>query len=112
MVQQLPAGDTDRVSQTKQEIIASIDVCMGGRAAEELIYGVENITTGASNDLEKATKLARAMVTNWGFSATNGLLVADDKSISQETKSIIDKEIKELLDSSYSRVKNLLKKNR
>lgn len=63
MVTQLP--DEDQVSQTKKQLLAKLNVLMGGKAAEELIEGVEEVSTGASSDLEQATKLARAMVTKY-----------------------------------------------
>ncbi len=63
MVTQLP--DEDQVSLTKKQLLARLNVLMGGKAAEELIEGVEEVSTGASNDLEQATKLARAMVTKY-----------------------------------------------
>lgn len=61
MVAQLPEGDQTSIS--KRELLARLDVCMGGRVAEEMMFGEMNVTTGASNDLEQATRLARAMVT-------------------------------------------------
>lgn len=61
MVAQLPDGDQTSIS--KRELLARLDVCMGGRVAEEMIFGDMDVTTGASNDLEQATRLAQAMVT-------------------------------------------------
>lgn len=66
MVMQLP--DKDDKSMTRKQLLAMLDVCMGGRVAEELIFGGENVTTGASQDLTSATQIARAMVTEYGFS--------------------------------------------
>lgn len=66
MVMQLP--DKDDKSMTRKQLLAMLDVCMGGRVAEELIFGGDNVTTGASQDLTSATQIARAMVTEYGFS--------------------------------------------
>lgn len=71
MVAQLP--DDDQLSISRKELLARLDVCMGGRVAEEIIFGDEDVTTGASNDLEQATRLARAMVTRFKFNYLNYL---------------------------------------
>lgn len=65
-VSQLP--ETDELSWTRKQLLARLDVCMGGRAAEEMIFGEDNITSGASNDIEQATRLAHTMVTKYGMS--------------------------------------------
>jgi hypothetical protein len=70
MVMQLP--DKDDKSMTRRQLLAMLDVCMGGRVAEEMIFGPENVTTGASQDLTSATKIAHAMVTEYGFSERVG----------------------------------------
>jgi ATP-dependent metalloprotease len=90
-----------------------MDVCMGGRAAEELMFGSENVTSGASNDIQQATRLAKAMVMKFGLSEKVGLLYLDDKErYSSETIQIADGEIKKLLTDSYSRSKSVLETNK
>eukprot|EP00088_Acartia_fossae_P048521 TRINITY_DN52973_c0_g1_i1.p1 TRINITY_DN52973_c0_g1~~TRINITY_DN52973_c0_g1_i1.p1 ORF type:complete len:128 (-),score=18.38 TRINITY_DN52973_c0_g1_i1:113-496(-) len=90
-----------------------LDVCMGGRVAEEMTFGEENITSGASSDLEKATSLARLMITRFGFGEkTVGLQSHSDddmRFLSGHTKQIIENETRRLLDESYARVHTLLK---
>ena len=71
MVMQLP--DKDELNLTRKQLLAMLDVTMGGRVAEELIFGKDEITTGASSDLQQATRLAREMITKYGFSQTIGL---------------------------------------
>jgi ATP-dependent metalloprotease len=96
---QLPADD--QISITKKELNAKMDVCMGGRVAEELIFGAENITTGASNDFQQATNIAQRMITNYGMSEKYGLVTLSDSSLeksSSETRSIVEMEMKRLLD--------------
>ena len=109
MVMQLPEGD--RYSMKHQQMIDRIAIMAGGRVAEELIFGKENITSGASSDIEQATKLARAMVTRWGFSEKLGTVaygenqeevflghsVARSQNVSEETARIIDEEVKRIV---------------
>jgi ATP-dependent metalloprotease len=96
---QLPENDMQNF--TKRELMAMIDVCFGGRAAEELIFGEEEVTTGASNDLEKATMIAKEMIAKYGMSVKNGLLTlaAEDdlKNMSSESKSMLENEVREML---------------
>lgn len=113
MVQQLPEGD--QTSQSYKEMLAFMDVCMGGRVAEELIFGEENITSGASSDIMQATRMARNMVTKLGFSTDVGIVYhggnVGEESASAETRSHIDSEVKKLTQASYNRAKELLKKH-
>lgn len=107
MVMQLPDGD--QTSMSRKQMIARLDVCMGGRVAEELIYGYENVTSGASSDIQQATRLAKAMVTKYGLSEKVGVIFFDEKSKqSGSTQAAIDDEVKELLTGSYNRAKTLL----
>ncbi|CAE7496610.1 FTSH4 [Symbiodinium microadriaticum] len=112
MVMQLPDGD--QVSMSRKQMLAKLDICMGGRVAEELIFGEDNVTSGASSDFQQATRLARAMVTKWGFSSKLGVQSIDDKDThySGETQTIIDSEVRQLLSDSYTRAKTLLETNR
>ncbi|OBZ75445.1 ATP-dependent zinc metalloprotease FTSH 5, mitochondrial [Grifola frondosa] len=106
---QLP--EDDRYSVSLKQYLATIDVCMGGRVAEELIYGPENVTSGASSDLQQATRTARAMVKNWGYSDKIGPVYYNDReeSISPQKKDEIEGEVRSLLIAGESRVTSLLK---
>mmetsp|Transcript_11758 Transcript_11758/g.28980 ORF Transcript_11758/g.28980 Transcript_11758/m.28980 type:complete len:696 (-) Transcript_11758:194-2281(-) len=113
MVFQLPNGDQTSIS--RKQLIAEMDVCMGGRAAEEMVFGRDNVTTGASSDMRRATQIARAMVLQYGMSDKVGVVDFDqlkDSQLSASTRALIDAEIKSLLDSSYSRVSQILRKER
>ena len=97
----------------------------GGRVAEELIFGAEMVTTGASNDIQRATEIARNMVTKWGLSERLGPLtyseeegevflghsVTQHKSVSDETAHVIDEEIRAIIDRNYNRARDLLTEN-
>ncbi|GBE82242.1 Mitochondrial inner membrane i-AAA protease supercomplex subunit YME1 [Sparassis crispa] len=105
---QLPQDDQYSVSL--KEYLARIDVCMGGRVAEELIYGPSNVTSGASSDLMQATRTAQAMVKNWGFSDKVGpVYYTENETISTTTRDKIDSEVRKLLIAGESRVTDLLK---
>ncbi|KAF5797849.1 putative peptidase M41, AAA+ ATPase domain, ATPase, AAA-type, core, peptidase, FtsH [Helianthus annuus] len=110
MVAQLP--EKDETSVSRKEMLARLDVCMGGRVAEELIFGEDEVTSGASSDLEQATRLAREMVTKYGMSKEIGVVAHnyDDngKSMSTETRLLIEKEVRELLEKAYNNAKNIL----
>ncbi|KAL7164574.1 hypothetical protein ACSBR2_040470 [Camellia fascicularis] len=110
MVAQLP--DTDETSISRKQMLARLDVCMGGRVAEELIFGENEVTSGASSDLQQATNLARAMVTKYGMSKQVGVVTHnyDDKgkSMSTETRLLIEKEVKEFLERAYNNAKTIL----
>ncbi|KAI3944203.1 hypothetical protein MKW98_016433 [Papaver atlanticum] len=110
MVAQLP--DKDETSVSRKQMLARLDVCMGGRVAEELIFGESEVTSGASSDLQQATSLARAMVTKYGMSKAVGLVAHnyDDngKSMSTETRLLIEEEVKGFLDRAYNNAKTIL----
>ncbi|GMH08915.1 hypothetical protein Nepgr_010755 [Nepenthes gracilis] len=108
MVTQLPSSDETSVS--KKQLLARLDVCMGGRVAEELIFGQDHITTGASSDLNTATELAQYMVTTCGMSDTIGPVHIKERPGS-EMQSRIDAEVVRFLKDAYDRVKALLKKH-
>ncbi|WP_208435332.1 ATP-dependent zinc metalloprotease FtsH [Bartonella phoceensis] len=121
MVMQLPEGD--RYSMSYRWMISRLAIMMGGRVAEELKFGKENITSGASSDIEQATKLARAMITRWGFSDLLGNVaygdnqdevflghsVARTQNVSEETARMIDMEVRKLIDDAYKSATNILK---
>ena len=104
-VLQLPEQDV--VSLTRTQIMARIDVCMGGRVAEELMFGRNRVTTGATNDMQQATNLARRCVMQFGFSddeegGVMGLMYEDDvRRLGEETRTRVDKEVKEMLQAAY-----------
>ncbi|KAI8988293.1 peptidase family M41-domain-containing protein [Mycotypha africana] len=113
MVVQLPEMDKD--SYTKQEFLAMIDVSMGGRAAEELIFGSNNVTSGASSDISKATDVAKRMVRYYGMSDKVGPVTHDDddmKLLSTQTKELIESEIFHLVQESEKRAKKILNEHR
>ena len=116
----LPEGD--RYSYSKSRLNSQISSLFGGRLAEELIFGPDAVTTGASNDIERATDIARNMVTKWGLSERLGPLaygedngevflgksVTQTKNVSDDTANAIDREIREVIDRNYTRAKNIL----
>jgi cell division protease FtsH len=116
----LPEGD--RYSKSRIELEAKLAVMFGGRVAEELIYGPENVTTGASNDIHQATNLARRMVTEWGMSDKLGRLrysdneeevflghsVTQRKNVSDATARIIDEEIRRIIDDAEQKAHQVL----
>ncbi|MBA6291065.1 ATP-dependent zinc metalloprotease FtsH [Colwellia sp. MB3u-70] len=117
--------EQDRFSHSKQHLESNISSLYGGRIAEELIYGFDNVSTGASNDIERATQLARKMVTQWGFSQKMGpMLFAEEEgevflgrssskslNMSDETARAIDDEIKDFINRNYERASTILKEN-
>ena len=118
--------EEDRYSNSRQRINSMIAALFGGRVAEEEIFGEEAVTTGASNDIERATALARSMVTKWGLSNKMGPLAyaeeenevflgkssgQQQKSVSDETARTIDTEIRKIIDTQYSRATKLIKDN-
>ncbi|KAI3950410.1 hypothetical protein MKW92_038903 [Papaver armeniacum] len=108
MVTQLPSDDETSIS--KKQLLARLDVCMGGRVAEELIFGLDHVTTGASSDLHTATELAHYMVSTCGMSDAIGPVYMKDR-LGTEMQSRVDAEVVKLLREAYDRVKTLLKKH-
>jgi len=112
MVSQLP--DDDQTSVSRKQLLARLDVCMGGRVAEEMIFGKEEITGGASSDIMQATRIASQMVTRFGMSDEVGMVFHDvekDK-LSPMTKKLIDDEVRKLCEASYQRAKIILTEKR
>jgi cell division protease FtsH len=117
--------EQDRWSHSKQYLESMVSSLYGGRIAEEIIYGREKMTTGASNDIERATDIARKMVTQWGMSEEMGpMLYAEDegevflgrsmakaKHMSDDTARAIDAEIKHVINRNYDRAKHILMEN-
>jgi cell division protease FtsH len=117
--------EEDRYSHTKQGIESQISSLFGGRIAEELIFGNEKITTGASNDIERATSIARNMVMKWGLSDKLGPLsygedenevflgrsVTQHKHMSDDTQHAIDEEVRAFIDRNYERAERILREN-
>ncbi|XP_029003209.1 ATP-dependent zinc metalloprotease YME1L1-like isoform X2 [Betta splendens] len=102
--------ENDRWSETRAQLLAQMDVSMGGRVAEELIFGNDYITTGASSDFDGATKIAKLMVTRFGMSNKLGVMTYGDiTKQSPETQAAIEQEVRALLKDSYERAKNILK---
>jgi ATP-dependent metalloprotease len=112
LTQMLP--ELDKVSETRNEMMAQIDVCMGGKVAEELIYGADNVTTGASSDIQSATRIAHMMVTQAGMSDKLGNvdLNTDYARLSSETKQLIESEVRRLVEEGRERATKLLTTNR
>ncbi|CAL8313372.1 unnamed protein product [Merluccius merluccius] len=102
--------ENDRWSETRAQLLAQMDVSMGGRVAEELIFGDRYITTGASSDFDGATKIARMMVTRFGMSDKLGVMTYNDMTKqSPETQAAVEQEVRVLLKDSYERARTLLK---
>jgi ATP-dependent metalloprotease len=106
--------ELDKVSETKKEMMATIDVAMGGKVAEEIVYGPDNVTTGASSDIQNATAVARMMVTQAGMSDVLGNvdLSSDYNRLSPETKRAIEAEVRRLVEEGRERAMQLLRNNR
>jgi len=99
-------GPKDEHSQTKEQLLASLDVAMGGRAAEELIFGLENVTTGASSDFNQATQMASRMVCQYGMSPKVGKVFyrhEDVEKLSPSLQDLINEETRRLLDEGFER---------
>merc|ERR1719163_2429325 len=112
MVSYLP--EKDQVNMSRQQMLAHIDVCMGGRVAEEVIFGQDQVTTGASSDLQQATSMARNMVTKYGMSEALGPLYHENReleTLSPATREAIEAEVKTLVSKGESNAKRILSKN-
>ncbi len=119
--------EEDRYSLSRRHITSNICSLFGGRIAEEMINGSDGVTTGASNDIKRATEIARNMVTKWGLSEKMGPLMYDDgeeevflgraaatshRAVSGETAKLIDQEVRRIIDECYATAKRLLDENR
>ncbi len=118
--------EEDRYSHSKARLESQISSLFGGRIAEELVFGKDAVTTGASNDIERATEIARNMVTKWGLSEKLGPLsyaeeegevflgrsVTKHKEVSDETAHLIDEEVRFVIDQNYERAERILRENR
>ena len=120
MVMRLP--ERDQLSMSREKMYADISVAMGGRIAEEIIFGHDKVTSGASSDIEMVTKMAKNMVTRWGMSEAMGPIayqeneeevflgrsVARTQNVSEETAKKIDAEVRKIVDTGYGRAKKIL----
>jgi cell division protease FtsH len=120
MVMQLP--ERDQLSMSYEQMTSRLTILMGGRMAEEIIFGKEKITSGASSDIDQATRLARAMVTKWGFSDKLGVVsygenqdevflghsVSRTQNVSEETARLIDQEVKRLVQTGFDEARRIL----
>jgi cell division protease FtsH len=120
MVMQLP--ERDKLSMSREQMTSRLAIMMGGRVAEELVFGREKVTSGAASDIEQATKLARMMVTRWGLSDELGAVaygenqeevflgysVARQQNISESTAQKIDTEIRRLVEAGYKEASEIL----
>jgi len=124
MVMRLP--EADKLSVTREKMHADLAVAMGGRVAEELIFGYDQVTSGASSDIQQATRMAKAMVTQWGMSDKLGPMdysageggepflgatYGQNKANSEDTAALIDSEVRRILDEAYELATKLLKKH-
>ena len=123
LVMSLPEGD--RYSKSKSKLLAELTMAMGGRAAEEIIFGPDKVSNGAAGDIKMATDQARRMITEWGMSDKLGMIaygdnsqevflghsVTQNKNVSEATAREIDAEIKDIIDRAYAKAKRLLTEN-
>ena len=123
LVMSLPEGD--RYSKSKSKLLAELTMAMGGRAAEEIIFGPDKVSNGAAGDIKMATDQARRMITEWGMSDKLGMIaygdnsqevflghsVTQNKNVSEATAREIDGEIKDIIDRAYAKAKRLLTEN-
>ena len=124
MVMRLP--ETDRYSESREKLEADLIVAMGGRVAEEIVFGPDKVTNGAASDIRMATQRARQMVTEWGLSDKLGPLsygeneqevflghsVTQRKNVSEATAKLIDEEIRRIVDAAYDRAHRIVTENR
>jgi cell division protease FtsH len=124
MVMQLP--ERDKLSMSYEQMTSRLAIMMGGRVAEEMIFGKEKVTSGAQSDIEQATRLARMMVTRWGFSPELGAVsygenqdevflgmsVARQQNVSESTAQKIDAEVKRLVEEGHSEARRILEAKR
>jgi ATP-dependent metalloprotease len=98
----------------KAEFEAEIAVCMGGKVAEEMVYGPDHVTSGASSDIEKATKVALDMVTRFGMSELLGnvYLAGDQDRLSVQTREMVDREVRRIVDEGKERAREIMTKHR
>ncbi len=123
LVMSLPEGD--RYSKSKSKLLAELTMAMGGRAAEEIIFGPDKVSNGAAGDIKMATDQARRMITEWGMSDKLGMIaygdnsqevflghsVTQNKNVSEATAREIDSEIKDIIDRAYAKARRLLTEN-
>jgi cell division protease FtsH len=123
LVMSLP--ENDRLSHSKAWLVSKLVMAMGGRVAEEIIFGADKVSNGASSDIKQATDIARRMVTEWGMSDKLGLIaygdnsqevflghsVTQSKNVSETTAREIENEVKGFIDSAYHRAKQILTDN-
>ena len=124
MVQGLP--ERDQISQSYRELIAMLAMAMGGRVAEELVFGRNKVTSGAASDIQQCTRVARAMITQLGFSDKLGTVAYADpqqeqflgyslgrtQSLSEATQQLIDSEVRRLVQEAYDTAKRILTEKR
>jgi cell division protease FtsH len=124
MVMQLP--ERDRLSMSFEQMTSRLAICMGGRVSEEIIFGKDKITSGAQSDIEQATKLARAMVTRWGFSDELGTVMygenqeevflgysmGQQQTLSEATAQKIDTEVRRLVESGLAEATRIITEKR
>ena len=113
MVMQLP--ERDQISMSLKQMTSRLSILMGGRVAEELIFGAENVTSGAQSDIQQATRLARAMVTEWGYSPEVGKINYNMRNeygigdaFSSDTLKKIESEVRRFVDEGYEDAKRIL----
>jgi cell division protease FtsH len=123
MVMSLPEGD--RYSKSKSKLLAELTLAMGGRAAEEIIFGADKVSNGAAGDIKMATDQVRRMITEWGMSDKLGMIaygdnsqevflghsVTQNKNVSESTAQAIDNEIKSIIDAAYAKARKVLTEN-